>query len=261
MGTRKSLRHAIGQSLTWLARQPAGQQLTFGPRSVTVAEQAQFLRRVLDMLADDPSPEVLEDRMLAAAEILRSAGGGDGAMLVTGYHEPIVDASERPNAEYRVPILGVPRNLGAAGRTPFLTRTEIEQGRLGPFARPLAWARDPSSWRSRGAGPCGCPAGASCAWATPRPTAARTGSIAKLLIDTGRISREAMSMRALRQWLAEHPEERARVLRHNESYVFFRVLCSTRCSSTSTTGCASGPSTSSSGPAASARGWPSRLCC
>ena len=33
-----------------------------------------------------------------------------------------------------------------------------------------------------------------------------------------------MSMRVLRAWLGDNPTERARVLRHNPSYVFFRPL-------------------------------------
>jgi membrane-bound lytic murein transglycosylase A len=49
-------------------------------------------------------------------------------------------------------------------------------------------------------------------------------SIARLLIQEGKITREAMTMRILREWLAANPQEQARVLRHNESYVFFRVL-------------------------------------
>jgi membrane-bound lytic murein transglycosylase A len=47
-------------------------------------------------------------------------------------------------------------------------------------------------------------------------------SIARLLIEEGRITRKAMTMRVLRAWLAAHPEERTRVLQHNESYVFFQ---------------------------------------
>ena len=31
-------------------------------------------------------------------------------------------------------------------------------------------------------------------------------------------------MQAIREWLAAHPDERQRVLEHNESYVFFRPL-------------------------------------
>jgi membrane-bound lytic murein transglycosylase A len=49
-------------------------------------------------------------------------------------------------------------------------------------------------------------------------------SIGRLLIDEGKITREAMTMRVLREWLTAHPEEQVRVLRHNESYVFFRLL-------------------------------------
>jgi membrane-bound lytic murein transglycosylase A len=33
-----------------------------------------------------------------------------------------------------------------------------------------------------------------------------------------------MSMQALRTWLAENPDEQARILEHNDSYVFFRFL-------------------------------------
>jgi membrane-bound lytic murein transglycosylase A len=33
-----------------------------------------------------------------------------------------------------------------------------------------------------------------------------------------------MTMRTLREWLTAYPDERARLLRYNESYVFFRVL-------------------------------------
>jgi hypothetical protein len=33
-----------------------------------------------------------------------------------------------------------------------------------------------------------------------------------------------MSMQAIREWLRAHPDQRPRVLQHNESYVFFRPL-------------------------------------
>jgi membrane-bound lytic murein transglycosylase A len=46
-------------------------------------------------------------------------------------------------------------------------------------------------------------------------------SIARLLIDEGHIDREAMSMRALREWLTANPDQLTRVLNYNQSYVFF----------------------------------------
>jgi membrane-bound lytic murein transglycosylase A len=49
-------------------------------------------------------------------------------------------------------------------------------------------------------------------------------SIGRLLIDEGRLTEETVSMHAIRSWLAENPTERARILRHNQSVVFFRRL-------------------------------------
>src|SRR5262249_48669480 len=114
-----TLRQALSESLRWLGRQPSDRVMTFGPRALTVAEQARALRRMLDLLAAAPAPDVLEARVLAEFDLLRSAGRDDGAMLVTGYHEPIVDAADSPSSEYRVPILGVPRDLYARRRGPY----------------------------------------------------------------------------------------------------------------------------------------------
>jgi membrane-bound lytic murein transglycosylase A len=49
-------------------------------------------------------------------------------------------------------------------------------------------------------------------------------SIGRLLIDEGRLTEESVSMHAIRSWLAANPSERARVLGHNQSVVFFRRL-------------------------------------
>jgi peptidoglycan lytic transglycosylase A len=226
-GDAHSLRQAIQQSLRWLARQPSEQRIIFGPRVFTVAEQIGSLRRMLELLADDPPAEVLEDRVLAVFDVLKSAGADDGAMLVTGYHEPIIDAAETPNATYRVPIHGVPRDLRAGRGGPYRTRAEIEQGRLGNLAPPIAWARDPIDvffMEIEGSGTLRLASGRELRVGHAATNGRPYRSIARLLINEGRLTREAMSMRVLREWLAANPGEQARVLRHNESYVFFHVL-------------------------------------
>jgi len=222
----ESLRQAIRQSLVWLARQPPEQSIVFGPRTLTVAEQARALRRILDLLADDPSAEVLEDRMFAEFDLLKSVGRDDGAVLATGYHEPIIDASETPSAEYRVPIYGVPRDLPAPPGS-YWTRAEIEVGRLADLARPIAWARDPVDvffMEIEGSGTLRLPDGRELRVGYAATNRRPYRSIGRLLIQEGKITREDMTMRVLREWLAANPRERTRVLRHNESYVFFRVL-------------------------------------
>jgi peptidoglycan lytic transglycosylase A len=226
-GDAQSLRQAIHQSLAWLSRQPPGQGISIGPRMLTVADQMRALRRMLDLLADDPSADVLQERVFAEFDFVKSVGRDDGAMLVTGYHEPIIDVAEAPGGAYRVPILGVPRDLSAARRGAYWTRAEIEQGRLGDRARPLAWARDPVDvffMEIEGSGTLRFPGGRELRVGYAGTNARPYRSIGWLLIQEGKIPREAMTMRALREWLAAYPEERTRVLRYNESYVFFRAL-------------------------------------
>jgi membrane-bound lytic murein transglycosylase A len=226
-GDAHSLRQAIQQSLIWLARQPPGRRIIFGPRILTVAEQMRALRRMLELVADDPPADVLEERVLAEFDLLKSVGRDDGAVLVTGYHEPIIDAAAAPSAEYRAPIFGVPRDPAARRGGAYWTRAEIDQGRLGDLARPLAWARDPVDvffMEIEGSGTLRLPNGREVRVGHAATNGRPYRSIGRLLIQEGEITREAMTMRVLREWLAAHPGEQTRVLRHNESYVFFRLL-------------------------------------
>jgi membrane-bound lytic murein transglycosylase A len=58
--------------------------------------------------------------------------------------------------------------------------------------------------------------------------AAKTGlpytSIGKVLIDRNEMTREGMSMQALRAWLKNNPNQARHVMWENKSYVFFREL-------------------------------------
>jgi membrane-bound lytic murein transglycosylase A len=228
-GDPASLRAAIRQSLAWLDRQLPGRVFAVGPRRVTAAEQAALLRRVLALLADDPAPEALEARVLAEFDVLASAGRDDGAVLVTGYHEPVVAASERRSAAYPVPILGVREDL-ASGRwrdRRYPTRAEIEAGRLGGVARPLAWAREPADvfvMEVEGSATLRFPDGREIRVGPAATNGRPYRSIGRLLIDEGRLTEESVSMHAIRAWLAANPAHRDRVLRHNEAVVFFRRL-------------------------------------
>jgi membrane-bound lytic murein transglycosylase A len=227
-GDPDSLRTAVARSLAWLDRQPAGRWLTFGPRRITTAEYAVGLRRLLMMLAGDPSPERLEERVLAEFDVLSSVGRDDGAVLLTGYHEPVIEASDRPSPQYPVPVLGVPEGFAGGWRYPrFLSRAEIEAGRLGAAARPLAWARDPVDvffMEVEGSGTLRFPDGREIRVGPAATNGHPYRSIGRLLIDEGRLTEETVSMHAIRSWLLANPSERGRVLRHNQSVVFFRRL-------------------------------------
>jgi membrane-bound lytic murein transglycosylase A len=227
-GDPDSLRTAIAQSLAWLDRQPAGRWLVFGPRRVTTAEYAAGLRRLLMMLAGNPPPEVLEERVLEEFDVLSSVGRSDGAVLLTGYHEPVIEASDRPSPRYPVPVLGLPADFTGGWRYPrHLSRAEIEAGRLGAAARPLAWARDPVDvffMEVEGSGTLRFPDGREIRVGPAATNGHPYRSIGRLLIAEGWLTEETVSMHAIRSWLLANPSERARVLRHNQSVVFFRRL-------------------------------------
>jgi membrane-bound lytic murein transglycosylase A len=227
-GDPDSLRAAVAQSLAWLDRQPGGRFLSFGPRRLSLSEYAAGLRRLAMMLAGDPPPELLEERVLAEFEVLSSVGRGDGAVLLTGYHEPVIEVSDRQSREYPVPILGLPAgHTGGWAYPRYLSRAEIEAGRLGAAARPLAWARDPIDvffMEVEGSGTLRFPDGREIRVGPAATNGHPYRSIGRLLIDEGRLTEETVSMHAIRSWLAANPSERARVLRHNQSVVFFRRL-------------------------------------
>jgi membrane-bound lytic murein transglycosylase A len=227
-GDADSLRTAIAQSLAWLDRQPSNRSLVFGPRRVTTAEYAGGLRRLVMLLANDPPAEVIEDRVVEHFDVLVSIGRQDGAVLLTGYHEPIVEVSDRRRPEYPVPVLGLPANFTGGWSFPrYLSRAEIEAGRLGAAARPLAWARDPVDvffMEVEGSGTLRFPDGREIRVGPAATNGHPYRSIGRLLIDEGRLTEENVSMQAIRAWLAENPKERERVLRHNQSVVFFRPL-------------------------------------
>jgi membrane-bound lytic murein transglycosylase A len=247
-GDPASLRAAVEQSLAWLAAQPADLTLVMGPRRVTVTEQARALRGLLGVLAESPGPERLAAHVRGAFEVLESVGGADGRMLVTGYYEPVVEASERPSPEYAVPVLGLPSDLVEVrleafdprfrgervfGRVdgrrlvPYWRRAEIDAGRLAGRGLELAWARDPVDvffMEIQGSGTLRFPDGREQRVGYAGANGRAYRAIGRLLIEEGRVPREAMSMQAIRAWLAANPGERQRVLQHNESFIFFRPL-------------------------------------
>jgi membrane-bound lytic murein transglycosylase A len=245
-GDLAALGEAVRESLRWLAGQPADRPLVFGPRTITAGRMAAGLERLLAMLADAPPARRLAERVLEAFDVL--VGAAD-PVLVTGYYEPVVDAAERPADGYAAPIYGVPGDLveadllafdprfrgeRLAGRlegrrlVPYWTRAEIANGHLAGRGLELAWARDPVDvffMEIQGSGTLRFPDGreerVGYAGSNGRPYR----SIGRLLIDEGRLDREAVSMPTLRAWLAAaSPAERARVLHHNPAVVFFRWL-------------------------------------
>ena len=178
-------------------------------------------------------------------------GGPDGSGLVTGFYEPVIDASPVRRGEFRHPIHAPPpalrKNDGTVPPAPALPadhawgmvvdgalheaphRAAIETGALAD-AMPyrdwpvIAWARDRVDLffvHIQGAARLQMTDGTE-----RRITyAAKSGhpftAIGAVLRDRGALP-GGVSMASIRQWLADHPDEASAVMRLNRSYIFFR---------------------------------------
>ena len=171
-----------------------------------------------------------------------------GQVLFTGYYEPLLQGSLHPNAEYTVPLFALPDDLIEIDLAPFSPKYKGEKiiGRFTdktvvPYydrsaidsddvlegqAVKLAWLKDPVDLfflQIQGSGKIFLNNGETINVHYHTTNGRPYRSIGKLLIDEGKIPREEMSMQSIRAYLLKHPQEIARVLNYNPSYVFFKI--------------------------------------
>ena len=247
---RESLARAVRKSLEYYARIPGRTSWRLGDRRVTARDMRDSLEVFLQIVESGASGAELDRRVREDFDVWRAAGSGpSGRVLFTGYYEPVLKGSLVRTDLYRYPIYRRPddavvvhlgkfrekyRNERLVGRVengelvPYWSREEIDgAGALENRGLEIAWFADPvdlfflhiqgSGMICTDDGPC---FQVSYAQSNGRPYR----SIGKLLIDSGRATREDLSMQGIKQYLRERPEEIREILNHNESYVFFRTV-------------------------------------
>jgi membrane-bound lytic murein transglycosylase A len=165
--------------------------------------------------------------------------------LFTGYYEPLANGRRSRGNGFEVPIYAKPPDLEAFGietekalgfrygrrrdgrPTPYFTRREIEQGALAGQGLEIVWLE---SWvdaffiHIQGSGRVLLDDGTSLRLAYAAKSGRPYTAIGGLLVERGEIAREAMSMQAIRQWMASRPEAARQLMWQNESFVFFRAV-------------------------------------
>lgn len=160
-------------------------------------------------------------------------GQGDDQGLLTGYFEPMIDAKRQPDAQYGVPLLGVPRDLKT--RVPYWSRDQmstLEAARASLQGAPIAYVRDPldalliqiqGSARLRLLDEHGAQGGAR---VVRLAYAGNNGwpyqSVGKWLIQQGELRADQANWPAIKAWVREHPQREAELLRVNPRVVFFK---------------------------------------
>ncbi len=243
-----SLREALSRNLQYLGRLSPDHGFVYGPDQYTCRQVMESQAALLEIIRVASGPEDL-NKSVRKEFLVYKAAGRDGHVLFTGYFEPILQGRFSPDSIFKYPIYRKPDDLikvdlslfneefkgkSIIARTdgknviPYYSRQQIAQsGALEGRNLELAWLKDPvdvAFLQIQGSGRLNLGDGR----ATRVGYSERNGhpyrSIGRYLMERGLITREEMSMQAIRRVLAERPQIVEEVLNYNPSYVFFRDL-------------------------------------
>ncbi len=243
------LEHGVLQSILYLNKVPAARTFRFGKDVFDAAHMIRSMEHFLHFIQTKPSKQQLRKYINSNYLVYKSVGSGNpGQVLFTGYYEPLLEGSTEKSTEYRFPIYARPSDLTAIdlslflpafkgkkiiGRytdqtvVPYYDRSEIEyKGALEGKTAAIAWLKDRVDLfflQIQGSGKIYLDNGDILHVHYHGTNGRPYRSIGKLLIDTGKIPREEMSMQKIRAYLYDYPEEAETVLNYNPSYVFFKI--------------------------------------
>jgi membrane-bound lytic murein transglycosylase A len=246
----RSLLAAIEKNNKFLNRLPAYRVFTYGNQKYSVKEVKESFRHFISILKESEDRSDLNYRIIRDFNIYTSVGfDSTKKVLFTGYYEPVIKGNYKKTDDYQYPIYSKPDDLieiklgdfrrsfkgkriiarikdGAV--TPYHDRKSIDLSSfLSGQGLEIAWLSDPLDaffLHIQGSGIIKIPDGSKINVNYAAANGREYRSIGRLLIKEGKIPKEMMSMKAIREYLESHPEEIERVLFHNESYIFFRVV-------------------------------------
>ena len=241
---------SIDNSLIYFRKVPAERQYTYEKEIYTAGHMIRSLETVKAFLGTHPSTEELNEFIKTRFLVYEATGNENGEVLFTGYFEPTYEGSLQKSNEFPHPLFSKPDDLleidlslfsdqykghkrltarvneAAKKVVPYYTRKEITA--LKDFhtrAEPVAWLKsrvDGFFLEIQGSGRVDLGNGELLRVQYAAANGRAYSSVGKYLIDQKEISKEDMSMQAIRQWLESHPERVDEVLNYNQSYVFFR---------------------------------------
>jgi len=152
--------------------------------------------------------------------------GGETPALFTGYYEPELNGARYSDARFRYPIYRKPPEL-VAGQT-WQTRKAIEdRGLLRGRGLEIAWIDNPVDvffLQIQGSGRIRLRDGSALRVSYGGSNGRNYASIGQELVRRGVFKPHQVSADVIRNWVQSNPVEGRRLLQHNPSYVFFRVV-------------------------------------
>lgn len=155
---------------------------------------------------------------------------GQTSGLITGYFEPLVVASRKPQASRRIPLFSPPADLGQ--RKPYWSRQQLDTlpaAQAAVKGRELAWVADPldalilqiqGSGRLQLTEPDGSEKLVRVAFAGHNDHPYR--SVGRWLIEQGELRASEASWPGIKDWARRNPKRVQEMLWQNPRVVFFR---------------------------------------
>lgn len=241
---------ALLRSCGRLLRQPADRPV--GPDGIagTVADwQAPCEAAAALPAGDHAAARGFFAGMFAPFAVLKADQEGETDQgLFTGYYEPELAGSRRPDATFATPLYRRPADLvtvdlgefradwtgeSIVGRVtdgrlrPYPDRAAIDAGALDGQAAELIWVADPVDaffLQIQGSGRVRLAEGGQVRVGFAASNGHPFRGIARDLIDMGVLPKEDASMQAVRDWLRANPDQAAALMQKNPRYIFFREI-------------------------------------
>jgi membrane-bound lytic murein transglycosylase A len=173
---------------------------------------------------------------------------GDGKAFATGYFEPEIAGSRTKAPGFAIPVYKRPPELkeidlgqfsdGLKGKkirgkvegdtfVPFADRAAIDGGALAGRGLEIAWAADAAEFfflQVQGSGRLRSPDGSVMRIGYDGQNGRDYTGIGKLMKDRGLLAPGKSTMQGIVGWLHDHPQEGARIMQENRSWVFFKEV-------------------------------------
>jgi len=247
---RDSLTLAVRRNLEYLDRLPPETVFHYGPHDFTCQQVRESQEAFLDLLSKGLDAERLSREIRKRFQVYRATRqSGNRRVLFTGYYEPIYEGRLAPDESFRYPLYRPPDDLiridlslfsekfkgenivaRIEGKKilPYHSRYQIEAERvLKGKNLEIAWLKDPldvTFLHIQGSGRLRLPDGKDLLVHYRTSNGRPYRSIGRYMIERGFLTREEMSMQAIRKYLTENPGVLEEVLNYNPSYIFFQQV-------------------------------------
>lgn len=237
---RAEILPALERSLAWAQRPHA--KARYPMAGISHEQLVRTLERLKMLLETSEDRDTFALALRDEFDWYISAGWDSegGGVLFTGYCTPILHGSEEPTGEFRYPLYALPQDLvksedgTTAGRRDgdrvlpeYPERAAIDAGFLKDRGLELVWLADPIDSllaHVNGSAVIRLRSGKELRLGYAGKNGQPYSSVGKALVERGEVKASEISLLAIRQWAASHPEEVDELIRTNRSYVFFQPI-------------------------------------